>query len=323
MSTTATRPKSDSVPVNSTDSEPADAAQVMLADAAEPGEGTVLNRRNAHLVISAGLGWPGLFAEAGRDLRETWALRRLIWTLAFLDIKLRYRGSLIGPFWLTLSTGVMIAALGFVYSHLFHTDLHTYLPFLSLSLVLWNNFITSTVSDACLSYTSASATIHSMRMPMAMHAARTVVRNVMVLAHSVIVIVIVFALMHTWPGRAAFLAIPAFGLWLIDGLAVSMLLGGFCARFRDVPPIVASIMQIAFFVSPIIWSPAILKDRGIGVILLNWNPFYALLQIMRAPLLNQVPSHATWIAALGYSAALVAISGLFFVRARSRVAFWV
>lgn len=331
MSTTATRAKPEPVPgtpglgdsaLASTTSDHQTSGEALPIVAAAD-EGTVLNRRDAHLVITAGLGWPGLFAQAGRDIAETWTLRRLVWTLAFLDIKLRYRGSLLGPFWLTLSTGVMIAALGFVYSHLFKTDLHTYLPFLSLSLVLWNNFITATVTDGCVAYTTNNATIHAMRMPMSMHAARSVVRNVMVLAHSVIVIVIVFALEDTWPGRTAFMAIPAFGLWLVDGLAVSLLLGGFCARFRDVPPIVASVMQIAFFVSPIIWSPAILKDRGIGVILLNWNPFYSLLQIMRAPLLNEMPSVATWDSALGFSAALVVISALFFVRARSRIAFWV
>ncbi|MEE3500545.1 ABC transporter permease [Acidiphilium acidophilum] len=324
MSTTATRPTPETPdPAAANALSAAGAVPDPLPIPAASDEGTLLNRRDAHLVITAGVGWGGLIVQAWRDLAETWSLRRLIWTLAFLDIKLRYRGSLLGPFWLTLSTAVMIAALGFVYSHLFKTDLHTYLPFLSLSLVLWNNFITSTVTDACVSYTSVNTTIHAMRMPLSMHAARSVVRNVMVLAHSIIVIVVVFALEDTWPGHIALLSIPAFLLWLVDGMAVSVLLGGFCARFRDVPPIVASIMQIAFFVSPIIWSPQILKDRGIGVILLNWNPFYSLLEIVRAPLLNQIPSMATWDSALGYSAGLIAISALFFIRSRGRIAFWV
>ena len=275
------------------------------------------------MVIAAGLGWGERFRLALQDVTETWRLRRLVWTLAFLDIKLRYRGSVLGPFWLTISTGVMIGALGFLYSHLFKTDLKTYLPFLTLSLVIWNNFMSSLVNDACVAYTTAEATIRGMRMPLSLHAARVVVRNVLILAHSVVVIVIVFGLMDTWPGSVAVMALPGLVLWLIDGFAVGLLFGGFCARFRDVPPIIQSLMQVIFFVSPIIWSPAILAHRGIGVILLNANPFYDVLEIVRAPLLNQMPGLETWLAALGYSAGLLVLTALFFVRARGRIAYWV
>lgn len=281
-----------------------------------------LIRPDSRLVIVAGLGMMGRLRLALTDLADTWRLRRLVATLAFLDIRLRYRGSLLGPFWLTLSTGLMVGALGFVYSHLFHTKLHTYLPFLSLSLVLWN-FINALVTDGCLAYTSNEAMIRAARMPLSLHAARSVARNVLVLGHNILVIVVVFTIMNVWPGRVALMMLPAFALWMIDGLAISILLGGFCARFRDVPPIVASVMQIAFFVSPIIWSPEILAHRGIGIVLLNWNPFYALLEIVRAPLLNQMPTLATWGSALGYSGALVLVTAVFFTRARSRIAFWV
>ncbi len=74
--------------------------------------------------------------KAARDLREAAALWRLCGTLAWLDIKLRYRGSLLGPFWLTLSTGVMVGSMGVIYAGLFKINLHDYLPFLALSLVL-------------------------------------------------------------------------------------------------------------------------------------------------------------------------------------------
>ncbi|HET9148186.1 MAG TPA: ABC transporter permease [Acetobacteraceae bacterium] len=279
-------------------------------------------QHGGRLVINAGLGWPQHVRLAFADIRNAASLWRLVWSLGFLDIRLRYRGSVLGPFWLTLSTAVMVGALGFVYSHLFHTDIHTYLPFLSLSLVLWN-FINALVTDGCTGYTTAEAMIRAMRMPLSLHAARVLVRNLLILAHNIVVIVVVFAIMQSWPGRVAAMALPGFLLWIVDGLAISILLGGFCARFRDVPPIVASVMQIAFFVSPIIWSPDVLKHRGIGVILLNWNPFYALLEIVRAPLLNQMPSLATWGSALGYSGVLILATMLFFIRARGRIAFWV
>jgi len=256
------------------------------------------------------------------DIRQTVQLWPLVWTLSVLDIRLRYRGSILGPFWLTLSTSVMIGALGFLYSRLFHTDIQTYLPFLSLSLVLWQ-FLSTLTSEGCTCFTSSESMIRAMRMPLSLHAARVVVRNILVLAHNVIVIVAVFLIMGTVPGAYSFTIVPAFALWVVDAVAISLFLGVLCARFRDIPPIVASIMQIAFFVSPVIWNPAILAHRGIGTVLVKWNPFYALLEIVRGPLLGAPFEAQNWEIAVGYSAGLVLLAAVGFTRARSRVAYWV
>src|SRR4029079_12729030 len=97
--------------------------------------------------------------------------------------------------------------------------------------------------------------IRSVRMPLFMHALRTLVRNVLVLAHNVVVIVAVDIIFIVWPGWHMLLALPALGVWIVDALAICLLLGAFCARFRDVGPIVGSIMQIAFFLTPVIWQP--------------------------------------------------------------------
>ncbi len=257
---------------------------------------------------------------AVRDLRGAWALRRLCWTLAWLDIKLRYRGSMLGPFWLTLSTAIMVAAMGGIYAALFHMNLHEYLPFLALSLVLWG-FLAALVGDASLGFTSSEGMIRSMRMPFTLYAARIVVRNVVVLAHNIVVIVAVFAIYGIWPGAIALLALPAFALWLVDALAFSLTLGALCARFRDIPPIVANVVQMMFFVTPVIWRPELVgRDR---MWLLPVNPFGSLLEIVRAPLLGEVPTAMTYVSAVLYSLLLLALSWMLFVRVRNRIAFWV
>lgn len=252
------------------------------------------------------------------DLGAAIRLYRLCWTLAWLDIKGRYRGSVLGPLWLTLSTAVMVAALGFLYSTLFRTNLRDYLPFLALSLVLWG-FVQTLVSEACTCFTQEEGMIRSMRMPFFLYAGRIVVRNVLVLAHNVIVIAVVFGIFAIWPGRVALVAAPAMLLWLADSLAIAVALGAFCARFRDIPPIVASVMQIAFFVSPIIWKPELIEH---GRRFLPLNPFFSLFEIVRAPLLGTLPSWHVCIAAAGYSAVLCGLSWMLFVRVRGRLAFW-
>jgi lipopolysaccharide transport system permease protein len=256
---------------------------------------------------------------AMRDIADGLRLWHLAWTLGWLDIRLRYRGSILGPFWLTLSTAVMVGSLGVLYSALFHMDVHEYLPFLALSQVLWA-FLSTLVSEACACFTQAEGTIRAVRMPLFLQPLRLLVRNVLVLAHNVVVIVAVDIIFSVWPGWHALLALPAFVLWGVDGLAVTLLLGAFCARFRDIGPIVASVMMIAFFLTPVLWLP---EQLGRHAPLLQFNPFYSLLEIVRAPLLGQTPPPDTWVGALLYSGALCGLSWAFFVRARGRVAFWI
>jgi lipopolysaccharide transport system permease protein len=254
------------------------------------------------------------------DLAGGIRLWRLAWALGWLDIRLRYRGSMLGPFWLTISTGVMVGALGVLYSTLFKIDLREYLPFLALSQVLWA-FLAALVSEACSVFTDAEGVIRSVRMPFFVFSIRALIRNAIVLGHNIVVIALVFAVFQVWPGWGALMALPALLLWVVDALALTLLLGAFCARFRDIQPIVNSVMQIAFFVTPVIWKPDQLGPTSIAN--LAFNPFFDLLEIVRAPILGSGVAGTTWIGAIVYSVVVCAISWAFFVRARGRVTFWV
>ena len=256
---------------------------------------------------------------AVRDVGEGTRLLPLAWTLGWLDIRLRYRGSMLGPLWLTLSTGIMVGALGYLYAGIFHTDINSYLPFLALSLVLWG-FLASVVSESCSAFTESEGIVRAVRMPFFLFAARLLIRNVLVLAHNILVIVVVYAAFKVWPGWHGLLAVPGLLLWGFDSLALVLMLGTFCARFRDILPIVASVMQIAFFMSPVIWMP---EQLGRGQALLPFNPFFDLLEIVRAPMLGTLPAEGIWLGAMLYSIVLWVLAWSLFTRARGRIAFWI
>ncbi len=184
--------------------------------------GTPPAARDALLDLRADMSFSARNRLAMRDVASGTSLWRLAWTLGWLDIKLRYRGSMLGPFWLTLSTGIMVGSLGVLYSTLFHMNVQEYLPFLSLSIVLWN-FLSALVSEACLTFTEADSVIRSVRMPFFVFAIRIVMRNLLALAHNILVIAVVFAVFLIWPGWHALLAFPAL-----------VALGGGCARPGDV-----------------------------------------------------------------------------------------
>ena len=274
----------------------------------------------SRLVLQSGLGRAERNRLAATDIADACKLWRLAFTLGWFDIRLRYRGSMLGPFWLTLSTAVMVAALGVLYSRLFNMELHDYLPFLALSLVLWN-VLSAVIGDACTCFTSAEGMIRSMRMPFTLHAMRVVIRHLIVLAHNVVVILAVYVWFDRWPGLRAFEAVPGLLLWAADGLAICLLLGPIGARFRDIPPIVGSVIQIAFFISPIIWKPELL--HGWALQFLWINPFYTLLEVVRGPMLGEAIALRVWASALGYSVMLYGLAWFMFARTRGRLAFWV
>jgi lipopolysaccharide transport system permease protein len=266
-----------------------------------------------------GLGFGARNIMAIQDITRGIGLWRLALTLSWLDIRLRYRGSVLGPFWLTLSTAVMVAALGFLYAFLFHTPIRNYLPFLALSLTLWG-FLSTIISDGCTAFTAAEGMIRSMRIPFSLYIYQLLARNVLILSHNVIVIVVVFLAFQVPVTHAMFAAIPAFLLWLVDGAASALVLGALCARFRDIPPIVASIVQIAFYVSGVMYRPEMLGHRGFFLL---YDPFFTVLEVLRAPLLGTIPSMHVYASALAFSGVLCAISWVVFLRVRHRIAFWV
>ncbi len=284
----------------------------------KPPDELSLAKPDAVMAFDADMSFAARNRLAIADIVEGSKLWRLAWMLGWFDIRLRYRGSMLGPFWLTLSTAVLVAALGVLYSTLFKMSLREYLPFLAISQILWS-FISTTVAEGCTCFTAVDAVVRSVRMPFVLHAMRSVVRNVAVMAHNLVVIFAVYAYFDMWPGWGVLLTLPAMVFWLVNALAITVLLGAFCARFRDVAPIVGSLMQIMFFVSPVIWKP---EQLGPEAAYLPLNPFYSLLEIMRGPMLGTDPSGVTWLSACVYTLLLCAGTWAFFVRARGRLAFW-
>ncbi|NHN90641.1 ABC transporter permease [Acetobacter sicerae] len=256
--------------------------------------------------------------HALNDLFGSLRLFRLGWTLGWLDIKMRYRGSLLGPFWVTISTAILVAAMGVLYATLLHTDLKAYLPFLCFSLVLWA-YLSGIVTDGCCAFTSTVNLIHSIRMPFTVHIMRVMVRNFLTFLHSVGVIVVLFAVFGVVPTLNWSLPAGVL-LWFADLYALTLLLGVLGARFRDMPPIAANVMQILFFVTPILWKPDLIY-MGRQYMLLD--PCYPLIEIVRGPFMGTPVRPSIWLMAVAYSVVLWCVSFLLFARLRGRLAYWV
>lgn len=260
---------------------------------------------------------PALAAWA--DLRDG-VSQSWMWTsLAVQDIRLRYRGSVLGPFWLTLSSIIMVAAMGVIYARLFNMHAGTYLPYLALGIIIWQ-FVSALFSDGCQSFLAAESIIQQVPVPFSIHAYRVVFRNLIIFAHNAVIIPIGFVLFQipiTW---RIIEVIPGLALVVLNGVWVTILLGMISARFRDIPPIVLNILQVLFFVTPIIWPIDALGN-------LRWmaelNPAFAAIDVIRAPLLGVPTAPLSWPLLLATTVVGSLGTFLFFMRFRTRIVYWI
>ena len=255
-------------------------------------------------------------ADLGDGLRRSW-----LWvTLAQQDIKLRYRGSVLGPFWQTLTTAVMIAGMGVIYSKLFHTELHDYLPTLTVGLIFWI-FIAGLITEGCGTFTAGQGIIQQVKLPFSLHVYRLVYRNILTLGHNfVIVPIVLFLFPHPTAWWRMLELLPGLALITLNGVWISILLGMISARFRDVPPIVASIVQVLFFMTPVMWPIEALGENAWWA---QYNPLFAMLDVMRSPLLGMKNAPHSWTLLVVMTVLGCAGTFAFLARFRHRLAFWV
>ena len=244
---------------------------------------------------------------------------RLWGMLGWQDIRLRYRRSTLGPFWLTISMGALVGGLGLLYAGLFKMDVADYLPFVAAGLILWG-LLSCVINEGCTVFIDAEDVIKQANLPLSVHVYRVAWRNLIIFAHNIVVYIVAAVLFSIQPGWPGLLFLPGFVLLCLNGVWIGLLLGLVSTRFRDVPQIVASIMQIAFFLTPIIWKPELMPDRAY---LLNLNPFFHLLELVRAPALGQTPALVSWLAVLGITLGGWLVTVLMYRLYRWRIAYWI
>lgn len=262
---------------------------------------------------------PSQAARALLDIMQGARAVHLWGPLGWQDIRKRYRRSILGPFWLTISMGMLVGMLGMLYGALFQAEISRFMPFLALGFIFWT-LISGMIADSCRIFINAQGIIEQIDLPLSVHVYRMVWHSLIVLSHNILIFVPIAVAFLLWPGWMGLLVLPGLALLCLNGVWAGLLLGLVSVRFRDVPPVVDSVMRIAFFVTPIIWMPEHLPER---FHLHDWNPFYHFLELVRAPLLGAAPRLVSWLVVVGATclgwAATIVMYSLF----RRRIAYWV
>jgi ABC-type polysaccharide/polyol phosphate export permease len=265
---------------------------------------------------------PKLFVITAREDLLRGLTRWELWgRLGWLDVKRRYRRTVIGPFWSSISLTVYVSAVGAVGAGLWHENLHQYLPFLVAGFTTWM-LISTLINEGCLLFISAAHLFRQIGFDYSILVYALVWRNFIVfLHHFVVYAVIVLLFAPEVLGFTTLLAIPGLFLVFLNGLWSVLLAGLLCLRFRDVQPLITNIVSVAMFVTPIFWPPDSL-DGGKRFVFVDLNPFYHVVDVVRSPLLGNIPSQETYAAVVLITIAGWTLTYLLFRRFRSRISYW-
>lgn len=258
---------------------------------------------------------------AALDFIEGFQKWRIWLMLGYQDIQLRYRRSVLGPFWITLSMAITVYSMGYLYGHLFHTNLQTYFPFLVAGMLSWA-LISSIITEQTDTFTVADSLIKQIKLPYTLYIHQVVFRNLTIFFHNIIVIIPILAIFHEVA------KVNLYTLMLFPGLLI-IYFNAFCyglmfaiigARYRDISQVVKSLIQVTFFVTPIMWNPAVLPPKDQYIV--AFNPFYAFVELIRAPLMGAAPQLSTFVMTGIVSLIGAALSARMFVKYRSRIIYW-
>ena len=250
-----------------------------------------------------------------RDLRNSFARIGLAWSLATHDVASRYRGSVLGPFWITLSMSLMVLGIGFLYASLFNLPLHQFLPYVAFGIVFFG-VMTGIINEGCETFVLAASMLSQTALPMFTFVWRTVFRNLINLAHHLVIVAAVLIFGDYWKVAQPLLALAGILLMLLNASWLSLLAGIASARYRDIPQIVVSVMQFAIFMTPVFWLPERLKSHPW---VLDFNPFYHLLEAVRAPLLGRAVDPDSYIVLVALAVGGWLVTFGIFARTRRRI----
>ena len=209
------------------------------------------------------------------DIRKSLKLNELIFNISKLDLSVRYKRSIIGPFWIILSNVLLISVLSYIFSFIGKDDDFNYTIYMGIGLILWN-FISSTINDSSIIFIQHESLIKQMNLPISFHIFRFMMRQIIVLLHSFILIPYIY---FFYDFNVLNLLLFIFSVFIVclSLFFISFIISFLSTQFRDLGFLIQNIMTVAFYASPILWHTSYLG--GIKFYLIN--PFYHYISLPR------------------------------------------
>jgi lipopolysaccharide transport system permease protein len=264
---------------------------------------------------------PSNVSLAFADLTSSLKKYRLIHELAWNDIKQRYRRTVLGPLWISLSIAATILGLGLLFGIIFNQKNAVYLPYIAVGILFWT-FISTVISEGSDSLIAMNNVIKQISLPYSLYVFRVIYRNFIMLGHNLVIATIIFYLLDIQILHPNIEVIPQVILGILNLFWIALLLAVISTRYRDINPIVTNGLQLFFYLTPIIWMAEQVQGSTFINAILRYNPFYYILLALRS-LMDGVLMTSNQLLVLGIMAIVGSIlSFAIFIISYKRIAFW-
>lgn len=253
------------------------------------------------------------------DFVEGFRLWRMWSRQSVNEVRRRYKRTLLGPAWVTVSLLVFAIALSFIWAGLFNQNVREYLPFFLSGMLAWT-MVSSCIGEGCTVFLGAEALVKSRQFPYTALVYQVVARNFIIFGHNLVGYVLTAAFCGVGLSWHMILIVPGLALVMINAMWMSVMVAVFCLRFRDFQQLVASFLQVATFITPIFWQPG--QVQGKRALIVHLNPLHHMVDVVRQPLLGHLPASESYLVCL----VTALVGGMFafrlFASKRHRLAYW-
>jgi ABC-type polysaccharide/polyol phosphate export permease len=210
--------------------------------------------------------------------------------------------------------------MGVLLAYLFNQEINRFLPFISISLILWT-FFSSVLNEGAVCFTSMSGVILQVNRPLSSFLFLIIWRHVLIFFHTIPIFIITALSFKIYP-TTSYLLIPL-GLFLfVTNVGwIALLCGIISTRYRDAPLIIQNSLNVIVWLTPIYYS--ITQIGKTGKLVVSLNPITYFFEVARGPLLNTPPALSVWIISF-----LVGVVGwlftlIIFAKYRHRIPYWI
>jgi lipopolysaccharide transport system permease protein len=258
------------------------------------------------------------YSVALTDMISGLASFKAWWSLAKDDLQSRYRRTKLGPFWVTISHAASVSGLAILSTLLTKQPLTETFVYVAAGLTVWA-LIASSITEGSSVFISSATFLTAYDLPMSLHVYRAVTGQLFAFAHNMLVFIVAFIALAVPIKPEMLLLIPGLTLLVLTCASWTFWLGVLGARFRDLTPLLSSVLGLMMILTPVFWRKS---DVAGSAWLAQFNPLYHLIQIVRAPLLGEAPTLDNWLVSGGVFITCLIVSIFVFVNNRRNLTYW-
>lgn len=188
-----------------------------------------------------------------KNLKELWQYRGLLWALTARELKARYRASVLGFLWTFLNPTFNMLVYVLVFGVLMATPVERYPFFLFSGLLPWIYFSSSVVGGTT-SVSDRRDLLTKVRFPAQVLPATVVLTNLINFLLSLPLLFVLGAFYSDVPTWHLVFVPVVLLVQTAFTLAVAYFLSALNVAFRDLQHIVANVVQMLFFLTPVLWT---------------------------------------------------------------------